>query len=243
VRRVGYRKPAIAYRRFYYPKSGPIRSIEPHFSWSKWYTLRTNETESGFEHYHMDSRWQNGGRLGLAWNRNFERLDAPFEVNPGTFLPIGRYGYNEVIANYGTDPSAPLFLTGTVAVGDFYSGTIRTLNFQGGYRRGRNLTWIGSWIRNYIKLPVGDFNTDLVGLRFNWSFTPKSFLQTFSQYNSQTRQIGHNIRLGLLSTSSTGLFVVFNTASATRDYFDPHDVERRTMSRALFVKFNYLLDY
>jgi hypothetical protein len=46
-----------------------------------------------------------------------------------------------------------------------------------------------------------------------------------------------------LSTSSTGLFIVFNTATSTRDYFDPHDVQRRTMSRALFVKFNYLLDY
>ena len=40
-------------------------------------------------------------------------------------------------------------------------------------------------------MPVGDFNTDLVGLRFNWSFTPKSFFQTFSQYNSATDEIGH----------------------------------------------------
>jgi Domain of unknown function (DUF5916) len=243
VQRVGFRKASYSYRHFFYPHSGPVRSIEPHFSHQKWYTLGTNEKESGFEHYHLDSRWQNGGRLGVAYNRNFERLDEPFEVNPGIFIPVGRYAYNEVITNYGTDQSAPLFLTGTAAVGNFYSGTIRTLNFQGGYRRGRSLTWIGSWVRNYIKLPVGDFNTDLVGLRFNWSFTPKSFLQTFSQYNSQTGQIGHNIRLGLLSTSSTGLYIVFNTANSTRDYFDPHDVERRTLSRALFVKFNYLLDY
>jgi hypothetical protein len=179
----------------------------------------------------------------LAFNRNFERIDEPFEVNPGTFIPVGSYAYNEIIANYSTDPSASLFLSGTAAVGDFYSGTIRTLSFQGGYRRGGNLSWIGSWVRNFVKLPVGDFNTDLVGLRFNWSFTPKSFLQTLSQYNSQTHQIGHNIRLGLLSTSSTGLFVVFNTANSTLDYFDPHQVQRRTLSRALFVKFNYLLDY
>jgi hypothetical protein len=37
--------------------------------------------------------------------------------------------------------------------------------------------------------------------------------------------------------------VVFNTSTATRDYFDPHDVQRRTLGRALFLKFNYLLDY
>jgi hypothetical protein len=243
VRRAGFRKPTYHYRHYFYPQSGPIRSIEPHASHNKWYTLGTNEKESAFEHYHLDSRWQNGARLGVAFNRNFERIDSPFEVNPGVYVPMGRYGFNEWIANYGTDPSATFFVSGNAAAGDFYDGTIRTVSFQGGYRRGSNLTWIGSWVRNYVRLPVNEFNTDLIGLRFNWSFTPKSFLQTLSQYNSQTRQIGHNIRLGLLSTSSTGLFVVFNTANATRDYFDPHQVERRTLSRALFVKFNYLFDY
>ena len=131
----------------------------------------------------------------------------------------------------------------TRAAGSFYDGTIRTINLEGGYRRGKNLTWTGTWVRNFIDLSVGDFTTDLVGLRFNWSFTPKSFLQTFSQYNNITQQIGHNIRLGLLSTSSTGFFLVYNTTGFTRDFLDPHDVQRRTLSRALFFKFNYLLDY
>lgn len=243
VRRAGFRKISYAYRHIRYPTDKQVRTVEPHFSGQNWFTLGTNERESGFEHYHLDSRWQNGGRLGLAWNRNFERLDHPFEVFPGIKVPVGRYQFNEVIANYGTDPSAPLFLSGTLAVGSFYDGTIKTLNFNGGYRRGRKLTWTASFVRNFIRLPVGDFNTDLVGLRFNWSFTPKSFFQTFSQYNNRTNQIIHNIRFGLLSTSSTGLYVVYNTGIATRDFTDPHGVDRRTQTRALFVKFNYLLDY
>ncbi len=243
VRRVGFRKGNYFYRYTHYLQDSPIRSVEPHVFIQNWYTLGTNEKESGFEHFHVDSRWQDGGRLGLAWNRNFERLDVPFEVHPGIFVPVGRYPFDELIANYQTDPSAPLFLRGNAAVGDFYNGTIRTLNFEGGYRHGRNLTWTGTFVRNFVRLPVGDFNTDLVGLRFNWSFTPKSFIQTFSQYNSTTNQIGHNIRLALLSTSSTGLFVVYNTATSTTDFRDPHDIERRTLSRALFIKFSHLLDY
>ena len=243
VRRVGFRKPYYFYRYTHYLEDSPIRSIEPHALVQNWYTLGTNAKESGFEHYHVDSRWQNGGRLGLAWNRNFERLDVPFEVHPGIFVPVGRYSFDELIATFETDPSAPLFMDGDVAVGDFYNGTIRTLNFEGGYRYGSNLTWTGTFVRNFVRLPVGDFNTDLVGLRFNWSFTPKSFLQTFSQYNSTTNQIGHNIRFALLSTSSTGLFVVFNTATSTTDFRDPHDIERRTLSRAFFIKFSHLLDY
>lgn len=243
LRRAGYRKPNYFYRYTHYLNKSRIRSIEPHVLSTKWYTLGSNEKESAFEHYHVDTRWQNGGRLGLAHNRNFERLDVPFEVYPGVFIPIGRYQFNELIANFGTDPSATVFISGNAAKGDFYSGTIRTLSARGGVRRGKNLTWTGSWVRNFIDLPTGKFNTDLVGLRFNWSFTPKSFLQTFSQYNTVTNQIGHNIRLGLLSTSSTGFFVVYNTATTTRGFLDPHDIERRTLSRALFVKFSYLLDY
>ncbi len=243
VRRVGFRKPNYFYRFTHYPKGSRVRSVEPHFSGQNWYTLGTNEKESGFEHYHVTTRFQNGGQVGLAWNRNFERLDEPFEVHPGIFVPVGRYQFNELISNFGTDPSAPVFLRGNAALGDFYGGTIRSLNLRGGYRHGQNLTWTGSWIANFIKLPEGDFNTNLVSVRFNWSFTPKSFLQTFSQYNNVTHEIGHNIRLGLLSTSSTGLFVVFNTATTTTSFLDPHDIERRTLSRALFIKYTHLLDY
>ena len=243
VRRVGFRKSSYFYRLTLYPKDGPIRSVEPHFMANRWYTLGTNEWESGFSHYHLTTKWHNGSQVGLAWNRNFERLDEPFEVFPRVHVPLGRYHFSELIANFESDPSANFFAGGDVAIGSFYNGTIRTVNLKGGYRHGKKMTWTGTWTRNFIDLPVGHFITDLTGLRFNWSFTPKSFLQTFSQYNNITQKIGHNIRLGLLSTSSTGFFLVYNTTGLTRDFLDPHEVQRRTLTNALFFKFNYLLDY
>jgi hypothetical protein len=243
VRRVGYRKPSFGYRYTHYPEGRRLRSIFPHFQWNSWYTLENNDKESGFQHYHLDTRWQDGSSLGIAWNRNFERLDKPFEVFPGVNIQPGRYGYSEMVLNYGTDQAARFFAQGNLSVGNFYAGTIRTVNFNGGYRRGQNLTWTGGYIRNYIDVPEGAFTTDLIGFRFNWSFTPKSYIQSFTQYNSRTSQVGSNVRLALLSTSSTGFFLVYNTRVATVDFFDPHAVERRTMSRALFFKFNYLLDF
>lgn len=243
VRRVKFRKPSASYRYTYYPKKGAWRSIEPHAFFQNWYTLGTNDKESGFEHYHLDSRLQNGGRLGLAYNRNFERISRPFLVFPGVTIPIGRYQFGETIANFQSDPSATLFGGGTFAVGNFYSGDITALSLTGGVRKGQNLTWTFSWSRNNIDLPVGAFNTDLASLRFNWSITPKSYFQTLSQFSNRTNQLSHNIRLGLLSTSSTGLFVVYNAGMLMRDYVDPHSVERRIETQAFFVKFNYLLDY
>ena len=243
VPRVGFRKPEYFYRYSYYPNSRLIRKYTPHFSRKVWYSLENNDMESDFQHYHMDSTWQNGGRLGLAWNRNFERLDKPLEVARGVIIPVGRYAFDEIIANYRTDPSTRVFLSGRAAAGGFYDGNIRSLSLNGGYRHSHNLSWTASYVRNFVKLPAADFNIDLVGLRFNWSFTSKSFLQTFSQYNSTSHSLGHNIRLGFLSSSSTGLFVVFNTSNATRAFIDPHHVPRRTLTRALFIKFNHLFDY
>lgn len=243
VRRVKFRKPSASYRYIYYPKKGAWRTIEPHAFFQNWYTLGTNEKESGFEHYHLDSRLQNGGRLGLAYNRNFELLRAPFGVFPGFSIPVGAYQFGETIANFQSDPSAPFFGGGTFAVGDFYSGGIKAFSLTGGARKGQNLTWTLTWSRNLIDLPVGEFATDLASLRFNWSLTPKSYIQTLSQFSNRTNQLSHNIRLGLLSTSSTGLFVVYNTGMLMRDYLDPHGVNRRLETQAFFVKFNYLLDY
>ena len=243
VRRVKFRKPSASYRYTYYPTKGAWRTIEPHAFFQNWYSLDTNEKESGFEHYHLDSRLQNGGRLGLAYNRNFERLSVPFGVFPGVEIPAGRYQFGETIANFQSDPSAPLFGGGTLAIGDFYSGDITAFSFSGGVRKGQNLTWTLTWARNDIELPMASFKTDLASLRFNWSITPKSYFQTLSQYSNRTNQLSHNLRLGLLSTSSTGLYVVYNTGMLMRDYVDPHSVERRVETQAFFIKFNYLLDY
>ncbi len=243
VRRTNFRKPEYFYRYTFYPDSKIIRDFAPHFSRKTWYQLRTNNKESDFQHYHIDSHWQNGGRSGIALNHSFERLDKPFEITPGITVPSGRYGFNEIIANVQTDGSARIFAGGNVAAGGFYNGNIRSLNLNGGYRQNQNLSWTSSYVHNSIKLPVGNFNADLIGLRFNWSFTSKSFFQTLSQYNSLSKSFGHNFRLGLMSTSSTGFFVVFNTRHMTSSFIDPHQVSRHTLGRALFIKFNYLLDY
>ena len=66
------------------------------------------------QHYHLSTEWQNGGRLGFAWDRKFERLDRPFEVFPGIQVAPGSYQFSQFIADYKTDPSAALFLMGFV---------------------------------------------------------------------------------------------------------------------------------
>ena len=243
LQRANYRRPTIVYRHTFYPGGKYIRSIFPHFQINRWYTLGTNDLESGLMHFDFGMSFQDGGTLSIAHNRSFERLDKPFEVYPTVKIPIGRYNFSELATNYTSNQAAPLFGNLALSVGQFYDGTFQALTLGAGVRKGQNLTWTGSYTRNMIDLPVGSFSTDLVGFRFNWSFTPKSYLQTFTQYNSRSNQVSTNIRFALLSTSSNGLYVVYNTRWATIDYLDPHGQDRFTQSRALMVKYNYLFDF
>ncbi len=96
---------------------------------------------------------------------------------------------------------------------------------------------------------MGDFTTHLAILQFNYSFTPKSYIQSLIQYNSAINQIGTNIRFALLRTSNTGLFVVYTSRFDTTG-FDPHEnpilsprALRNTLDRALIAKFTYLFDF
>jgi hypothetical protein len=243
LQRANYRRPGFGYRHTFTPEGKHIRSIYPHFQWNRWYTLGTNDLESSYWHNDYGMNWQGGESASLQFNRSFERLDKPFEVFPGVKIAPGRYSFSQVDASYRTNQSASRFGNASVVAGNFYSGTLRALTLGGGVRKGANLTWSGSYTRNFINLREGDFTTDLIGFRFNWSFTKKSYLQTFTQYNSRINQVGTNIRFALLSTSSNGLFLVYNTRAATEDYLDPHREERTTLSRAFLVKFTYLFDF
>jgi hypothetical protein len=243
LQRAKYRRPNFGYRHTFYPEGKRIRSIYPHMQWNRWYTLGTNDLESAFEHFDYGMNWQGGESLSVAFNRSFERLDRPFEIFPGIKVAPGRYWFGELDTSYNTNQSARVFAGVHLTIGNFYSGTLNGINFTGGVRKGTNLTWSGSYARNFVQLREGGFTTDLIGFRFNWSFTPKSYLQTFTQYNSRTGQVGTNIRFALLSTSSNGLFVVYNTRAATVDYFDPRGQLHVTESRALLVKYNRLFEF
>jgi len=243
LQRANYRRPTLAYRRTFYPHNSRIRSIYPHFQLNRWYTLGSNSLESAFDHLDYTMNWQNGAVLSMPYNRYFERLDKPFQVFPGIKILPGRYPYSQFSPLYTSNQSARFFGSAQVIVGSFYNGTQRAVNLAGSIRKGEKFLWSGTYGRNIIELPVGNFTTDLVGFRFNWSFTPKSYLQTFTQYNSITHQIGTNIRFALLSTSSNGLYVVYNTNAIAADYTDPHGFDRTTLSRALLIKYSYRFNF
>ncbi len=116
--------------------------------------------------------------------------------------------------NMHTDPSRPLSINGNLRIGGFLTGNQRELTATVSARRGSNFNTSVSWRRSDINLPEGEFVTNLVGTRFNYSFTPLINFQSLIQYNDAANNWAGNFRFGWLNTAGTGLFVVFNNTRA-----------------------------
>lgn len=250
LERVGYRKPSYGVYYNPHPKDHPfIRRLWPHHTWQGHYRF-DGEPESGFRHNHFNVFFNNGGSAGIAYNQNFEQLFDPFEIAPGLFLPVGLYNFDNWSFSLDSDSSANLFSRVSYSWGEFYTGNIQTLNVSSGIRSGSNFLISSRYVLNNVSLPQGDFATHLGAIQFNYSFTPKSYLQALVQYNNSVDEIGANIRLAVLRTGNTGFFIVYNSRFDTTG-LDPHEADallrmrapRRTLDRALIAKFTYLFDF
>ena len=82
--------------------------------------------------------------------------------------------------------------------------------------------------------PSGNFDTDLVATRLNYSFNPRMFLNALIQYNSDLQEIATNIRFNFIYKPLSDVFWVYN--------------ERKTSTgevkeRALILKVTYVFDF
>ena len=61
--------------------------------------------------------------------------------------------------------------------------------------------------QNDVDLPSGDFTTDLVTTRLNYSFSPRMFLNARIQYNSTVKEISSNIRFNFIHKPLSDFFL------------------------------------
>ena len=193
-----------------------------------------------------------GGRFGAAVERKQDRPLAPFPVYTGpagetVFIPPGHYTWSEWRISYSGNPSAPFWVSGAYTAGGFYDGDLNRFDVSANVRVGAKIQASVGWRRDDVNLPGGDFTTDLVPIRFNYSFTPLMNIRALIQYNSQSADISSNIRFAMLSRSGTGLFLVYNdqrnTANFTRIDVDTGFIIPNLIGRSFVVKYTHLFDF
>ena len=230
------------FRNIRFPDVPWLRELRPHALYESFWDL------NGFkesDRVHLDSHvdFESGWFFSPAVNITLEGLRVPFQISPGVFIPAGSYRNTEIDWRFDSDQSRALSFATTWTVGGFYTGNQRTIELELAGRRGSNLNAAISWNRSDINLPEGEFVTNLVQGRFNYSFTPLINFQSLVQYNTRSNNWTGNFRFGWQNTAGTGLFIVYNEVHE----LDTLEALRRPqpgepLSRALIVKYSHQFD-
>ena len=179
--------------------------------------------------------FESGERIDISVQNQLERLPQPFRISRDVTLPVGRYDWNEGALTFRTFNGRPLSGQVGMTVGDFYSGTKRSWLAQGEWRPNSNLSLAPSYRFNDVNLVEGSFDTHLVGLRANVSFTTDLLTSAFLQYNSAGELAAVQVRLNYIFRTIDNLFVVYNETRFVDGVFQDE------ANRSFVVKTTYSL--
>ncbi|HEY2930268.1 MAG TPA: DUF5916 domain-containing protein [Acidobacteriota bacterium] len=141
---------------------------------------------------------------------NFERLDEPFAIRKNQKIPVGDYRFDQYSAYYQSDRSRILSAILTVSTGGFYDGDRDSLGGTLVVQPDYHFLARFSWNHDDVRLPTGNFKTNLLSSRLNYSFTTNLFLSALIQYNSDDHAVTSNIRLNFIYRPLSNFFLVYN---------------------------------
>ncbi|MGI8782728.1 MAG: DUF5916 domain-containing protein [Acidobacteriota bacterium] len=204
-------------------------SLEVDYITDPGHVLESRRVEARFGVIFSDS-----SLLSVARESNFERLRSPFEIRKDRIIPTGDYIFDEYSAIFQTDRSRIISLETRFSSGDFYHGTRDSyglgVNLQASYRFEARVFLS----HNDVKLPVGDFKTNLVSGKLNYSFNTNMFLTALIQYNSDRHDTASNIRFNIIHKPLSDFFLVYNERRASTG---------EVIERALVAKVTYVWSF
>lgn len=152
-----------------------------------------------------------GVHLEANYAPEFERLTEPFAITDRVTIPAGDYRFNRYRFDAQSSPARPMRVGTTTWLGEFFKGRLTQVQTF--------ITWTQPSGRLQLELdaendfghlPFGDFVQRLLQSKAIYAFSPNLILSSFTQYDTESRQVGINNRLRWTMRPNADLFVVWN---------------------------------
>lgn len=239
--------PAVGFvQRRGFRRANPVITFAPRPDWFD--TVRNLEFSVYYEHLtDLDNRlltretgltllglnFESGDQLDFRRSFRFELLDNPFEIHPGTVLPIGPSSFDDWVLNVTTASRRLVSGRARVRTGEFWSGDRSGIELALTVRPYQGITATTEWEHENVELPQGAFTTDLLRLIGSWHASPWISLDGNVQYDTITQVGGLYTRLRwILRPGSDFYFVYTENWQSLDDRF-------QTLSRGATTKINY----
>jgi hypothetical protein len=183
----------------------------------------------------LDISFADGSTATFTYRFNEEAIATPFRIRPGYAIAVGRYRFEDGEASFATSRARRISLNGGYRFGEFWNGNQQGFTAGGRLRFHAKLATTVHFSRNMVDLPGVTFDTNLLSLRVDGSFTTRMFLNAFIQYNSVNREVLSNVRFNFMHHPLSDLFIVYDETRSSNGTLPP--------SRALTLKLTHLLSF
>jgi hypothetical protein len=155
-------------------------------------------------------RLESGDRVEANIVPTGETLVEPFQIADEVVIPEGRYNYMRYRLEAEFAAKRRLNGQATWWFGTFYNGYLDTYELSLNWNPLNILTFEFQGIRNVGRLATGNFDQTLIGTRVRFNITPDLQLNSFVQYDTDSKSIGLNSRLHYIFLPLGDIFIVYN---------------------------------
>jgi uncharacterized protein DUF5916/cellulose/xylan binding protein with CBM9 domain len=188
------------------------------------------------------------GRFGVEFNssdeveliatRQYELLPFDFAISPGVVVPAGGHTYETLNATYDLGQQRKISGRLSASYGSFYEGTRTSLTYSGRIGVSAHFGVEPNISLNWVRLPYGDFDARLVGMRFGVAPTARLGFSALTQFNPSSHSLTSSARMRWEYTPGSEFFIV---------YSDGRDTDSRSypalQNRSFAIKVTRLLRF
>ena len=158
----------------------------------------------------IELEFHSGDTVEFQMFRQTENLDEDFEISDGVLLPFGS-SYNWLRYQFVYDGAEHRALSGRVeySFGDFWNGDRQELNLDLTLRPRPGVSVQLSSEFNDVDLPQGSFTTRLYRVDARTQFNPWISLSNNVQYDSESREIGWQVRFRWIQKPGNDIFFIW----------------------------------
>lgn len=178
---------------------------------------------------------RSGESFEFNLQRRAEGLCEPFEIKEGIIIPEGEYWYNRMEIQAATFRGRTWSVATKISWGEFFSGNSTESEYELSWRASHFFKIGANYEKNWISLPEGSFNTDLIGSRIEYAVNPNLFGSLFSQWNNDNNEAIVNFRLHWIPIIGADFFFIVNQLYHTSG--TSWKVERTTVLGKLIWRF------
>ena len=163
--------------------------------------------------FEFKSLWQ--GYFGLDYN--YENLFESFELSDEVNVPIGKYSFSKLTGLIMTPMTLPVWTFLNFETGSYYDGRMISVTAMPNWSISSFLVLSGAYIYSKVDFTTREqhFISHIARIKALLMFSTKLSLSSFIQYNTESHQIGSNIRFRYNPREGNDLWIVYNEGMNT----------------------------